>query len=270
MGFVLADLGAIKRPVVEEHFESIFGMRKSFGFLATSEGRVNYRECDCWCPPCVMTGPHRGTMNCDSIVSGCVHKEALGHKWYQCDVARKDTRGVMNRRNKAQEYGRQLAEKLKPGAWVAVQERDVDHPQDPYMVGRVMDAGDRTPIIERVNERKTVNKTLFTKGDYMVAVRWCHRDDADSERLTFIDDKYDVAEADMTTDMLDSRQVDVFNATELRAIDLTMNPAVEEEELPRVRRSTRNGGSGRPPPPRGPSRWKLHPKDEEVIIQALW
>ena len=104
----------------------------------------------------------------------------------------------------------------------------------------------------------------------MVAVRWCHRDDADSERLTFIDDKYDVAEADMTTDMLDSRQVDVFNATELRAIDLTMNPAVEEEELPRVRRSTRNGGSGRPPPPRGPSRWKLHPKDEEVIIQALW
>lgn len=44
----------IVRPRFEETFVSIYGMRKSFGFMAIRNDIVIQREFDCWCPECMQ------------------------------------------------------------------------------------------------------------------------------------------------------------------------------------------------------------------------
>jgi hypothetical protein len=106
--------------------------------------------------------------------------------------------------------------------------------------------------------------------DYMVAVRWWHRDDADSERLTFMEDDY-AAAADTADDFVHTARAsswDVFNSTELRAIKLTLTvvPGLTLSRAPR--RSTRNGGSGQNPP--AEVRLRLHAEEEQIILDACW
>jgi hypothetical protein len=117
---------------------------------------------------------------------------------------------------------------LKVGMWVAV-EAAMDA-KDPYWVGQVLDAGDGSPVVKRAGGRETINKTAFSEGDLAIAVQWFHRDDGDSERRTFIVDP----------PHSDPLQVDVFNSSELRCIDLIMEkvPAPLRFTPPR-RRSAR-------------------------------
>ena len=48
-----AGIGEIERPVVDEEFDSVDGIRKSFGFRALRPGVVLQRWFDCWCPVCM-------------------------------------------------------------------------------------------------------------------------------------------------------------------------------------------------------------------------
>ena len=75
-----------------------------------------------------------------------------------------------------------------------------------------IDAGEGSPIIERVNERsKRINKIEFTHGDHVIAVRWLHRFAGDTTRLTFVKDSYE-----------NEHDYDVMNSTELRAVGFKM------------------------------------------------
>ena len=167
-------------------------------------------------------------MNSDSEIPGCVHAGRIAHKWWQADVGRLDARGVRALRIQAQERGRELVAGLKVGTWVAV-EAAMDA-KDPYWVGQVLDVGDGSPVVKRAGGRETINKTAFSEGDMAIAVQWFHRDDGDSERRTFIVDP----------PHSDPLQVDVFNSSELRCIDLVMEkvPAPLRFTPPR-RRSAR-------------------------------
>ena len=135
-------------------------------------------------------------------------------------------------------------------------------------MGRVV-GKDRAALTRKVESREKVGETLYSSGDYMVAVRWYHRDDADSERLTFIqDDHYDGDLPNFETSASDPRDNgawDLFNSTELRCIYLNFT---EVAGLKPVRRSSRNGGTCRPPPK--DTRWRLNPGDEQTIMDANW
>jgi hypothetical protein len=247
-----ATLGAIERPRIEEEFESIPGLRKSFGFLSISDGRVNHREFDCWCHSCIMAGGHSlGTMDCDSIISTCINAGKKAHKWYQCDVARKDVCGVAGRRVSAQHEGHKLVARLNPGSYVAVQNREVNN-TDPYWVGITLDSGDGTCVIKKnLGRTEKIQGMTFTRGDYAVAVRWLARDDADSKRLTFLSADHDAPAAQ-----------EVFNSTELRCIDLNMT---EQKCLAPAGRLTRSGRVA----PRE-KRFVLSGEEESVILNACW
>ena len=159
--------------------------------------------------------------------------------------------------------------KLQPGDWVAVQNRAETAARDPYLVGRVVGVKGAV-LTKKVEKHETLEETTYTRGDYMVAVRWWHRDDADSERLTFMEDDY-AAAADTADDFVHTARAsswDVFNSTELRAIKLTLTvvPGLTLSRAPR--RSTRNGGSGQNPP--AEVRLRLHAEEEQIILDACW
>jgi hypothetical protein len=138
-------------------------------------------------------------------------------------------------------------------------------------VGRVVGVKGAV-LTKKVEKHETLEETTYTRGDYMVAVRWWHRprDDADSERLTFMEDDY-AAAADTADDFVHTARAsswDVFNSTELRAIKLTLTvvPGLTLSRAPR--RSTRNGGSGQNPP--AEVRLRLHAEEEQIILDACW
>ena len=110
---------------------------------------------------------------------------------------------------------KKLAAKAKIGSWVAYQNGAEENPEDPYLVGRLLDAGNGSPIMKQVTKHEKINGTVFTAGDYVMAVQWYRRDDADGQRLTFMEDP-DGGPGSRTT------PYEVLNSTELRAIDLDM------------------------------------------------
>jgi hypothetical protein len=60
-----AGIGEIERPVVDEEFDSIDGIQKSFGFRALRHGVVLQRWFDCWCPTCMsVTQPGEMCIEC--------------------------------------------------------------------------------------------------------------------------------------------------------------------------------------------------------------
>jgi hypothetical protein len=246
-----AVIGDIVRPSQEEDFESVCGIRKSFGFLSISDGRVDQREFDCHCHPCIMAGGHSlGTMSPDSLIPACDHHGQSAHKWYQCDVSLLGLRGIGGRRKAAQAAGHKFIAKLKPGSRVAVQNRG-EMNGDNYWVGIALDVGDGTCVVRECTERSEwIQGTELTRGDYAVAVQWLTRDDADSERLTFLDPDTPPA------------QQEVFNSTELRCIDLNL---VEKKSVAPAGARTRSGRVA----PRE-IRYVLRGDEENVILDACW
>jgi hypothetical protein len=152
-----------------EVFAPAVGIRKSFGYMALSTERVLQRWFDCWCPRCILAdGPGRGSMNSNYQVTGCRAQEP----WWEHSVALQGTRGVGARRKEAQRRGRELAGKLKPGMFIAVEDRGIIGPDVPFWIGVTQDAGNGTCIAKHHNERQTVGSTRFDPGDYAIAVKW--------------------------------------------------------------------------------------------------
>ena len=105
--------------------------------------------------------------------------------------------------------------------------------KDPYWIGRVLDSGNGSPQTRRVEQRETLNGTSFQAGDIAIAVQWFHRDDADSERLTFV----------MDAPHSDAARVDVFNSTELRVTQLELKEVVAPTFTPAAPRRSRRAGA---------------------------
>jgi hypothetical protein len=114
-----AGIGDIERPAVEEEYDSVVGIQKSFGYKALSSGVVLQRWFDCWCNSCMsVTTPGVVPMDSNYEVIGCTSQDRwrgsgagrlAAHdarvteggspfRWWNCSVQRKDTRGVANRR----------------------------------------------------------------------------------------------------------------------------------------------------------------------------
>ena len=136
---------------MKELFESVHGMMKTFGLMCMRTDVVAQREWDCWCPTCLTAtqDPKFAQGNVKQWSLKCCERRAR-EQWSECDVSRKDTRGVRERRLAAQEEGRQLASQLKAGDIVSVQARN--DPDQLYFVGRCVEGGvtDDSPIVQKV------------------------------------------------------------------------------------------------------------------------
>ena len=153
----------------EEVYDSVQGIRKSFGYCALPKARVLQRWFDCWCSNCrASLAPGEGSMDSNYKVVGCERIEP----WLEHTVELQGSRGIGQAKATAQKRGRELASKLKPNTYVAVQDREAQGYTVPFLIGITQDTGNGSCIVEEVKGDKSIDGTRFNKGDYAISVKW--------------------------------------------------------------------------------------------------
>ena len=250
-----ADSKDIRRDEAEV-YDRVDGIRKSFGYLALSSGRVLQRWFDCWCPACLAaTGPGSGmdgaASGCGYKVQGCTSQEP----WWDCSVQLQGARGVHRQRQLAQKKGRELAESLKPNCFVAVQDRSAEGREEHFLVGITVDCGGGSCIKRKVQEKEVIDGTRFDPGDYAIAVRWLARLAEDPEQRTF--------------ELTGEEEQFVINSTELRYVNVSLDlvPPVNAPTRRSSRGLTRAQSSGYQVLKR---KYILPIESEQAILNDLW
>ena len=327
-----------ERPVVEKDFETLTGKMTSFSYLILAHEQIARRERSCWCTACMHaherdSSPLRlgaeGELLCRDCESGH-HCSGTAYPWREQSIKQLSTSGVANRRKEAQNSGKQLAKKLQPGAFFAVQARELWSTAEAVHVrpGHFWVAQAPSNYrVEAVDKRMSIAGTVFSPGDFIVRVgRYFDRDVSDPSGLTFEewqpltvfheDDvgktlnivggaiqvnrtmRPDVCWAGEPPEVHSKKiaKVDtstggwvefqgggkirnpptagdfVVNATELRAVNFSMEPLGRELPLNTVtvRKSGRLAAVVRVPPAPLPKRYTLHTTNDNEIRAQCW
>ena len=72
---------------------------------------------------------------------------------------------------------------MKPGSFIAVQDRSSQGYTVHFLIGVTLDAGGGSCISEQVTERKMIDGNRFDPGDYAISVKWLMRLDEDCEQV---------------------------------------------------------------------------------------
>lgn len=192
--------------------------------MALDDGRVLQRWFDCWCPVCMSAkGPSSdpgSTMNSNYQVPRCVYSEP----WWECSVQLHGTKGIAAQRKLAQKKGREYAKGLKPGTFIAAQDREDQNFAVPFIIGVTVDTGDGSCIVRQdFEKRQKIDGTMFDPGDCAIAVRWLRRVSDDSEQRSF---EYDATAPQMT-----------LNSTELRCVTVELDTVKQARQVRRSRRA---------------------------------
>ena len=156
-----------------EVYDSVEGIRKSFGYLAVGTGRVLQRWFDCWCCACMQAnGPGDGMDGAAAEsgyqVLGCERHEP----WWDNSVQLQGARGVKYRQQLASKKGRELVQSLKPGTFVAVEDRNGHWSESPFLIGVTVACNGDSCISKEYAERETHEGTRYDPGDCAVAIRY--------------------------------------------------------------------------------------------------
>jgi len=211
----------IIRPKPDHEYDKMPGIKKTFVFMPVREGVVLERKFACWCSACMhASGPGEGLalQSGSYVCAGC----DSDLPWKETSIQRTDAAGVGNAKQRALVHARALAGQLQrkfqqsnQPVWVAVQNRGEDDP-DQYWIGKAV----------RIKQVHTApgsqGRMRFDAGDLEIEVEWFHRDiSGGDERRVFKRWAADVEAGDEGPQEGTSY---TFNSTELRALDLKMQP----------------------------------------------
>ena len=218
---------AERAEVERSKYDSLTEQKKTFSYMPLAKGVIARRNLSCFRPGCFRAlGRGLGTMDSNLTVC-CECSGAELHAWYEQDINRTDALGIAERRAVAQREGKRQVGKLKPGMWVAAQDRSTSE-SDVYWIGQAVAIPGRDdscihkgPIEDR---SEWIASTEFTRGDYAVGVRWWVKSATDPEERTFEEwtptpedkEKYGIETA--------NGHYFIFNATELRLVGFPMEP----------------------------------------------
>jgi hypothetical protein len=201
-------------------------------------------------------------MDSNFVVPCC---ERPNERWYQNSVRLLGARGIKYQRQLAQQRGRELAGMLKPGQFVAIQDRIDGHRggnEEPFMIGVTVDTGEGSCVaFKQEGARATVDGTRFDPGDWGIAVRWLHRLEEDAEQRTF------ELEGGVVCGV-DAPKVVVINSTELRWHSIEMD--LLEATGPAVRRSARTAARGSGSGEHLARKYRLPTNAEVAILKECW
>lgn len=251
----------IERPRVEHTFDSLVGSMSSCSYMMLARDQIARRTRSCWCYACLGA---RGRQNMLSVgdklvMEHCSHADKP--EWVQQAVRDQGT-GSASRRKEAQELGKKLAVKLEAPTeeapnrgFMAIQAReawseteDAHYRPGHYWLAQAPDVLD----IQQIKERKSIEGTMFSPGDYLVRIgRYFERDPSDASGLKFVEWVPPNGDGPF-----------LINATELRAVNFTMTPStVLQNPLSEVRRSGRlSHVISVPPTPRPKEYWLWRPQ----------
>ena len=210
----------IVRPKPDHEYAAMPGIKKTFLFMPVRESVVLERKFSCWCSSCMRAGGpgeglslQAGSFTCEGCTSGL--------PWKETSVERTDASGVANSRARTLAYARQLAEQLErkfqqsnQPVWVAVQNRGEDDP-DQYWIGKAISC-------KKHQVAGSVGRVRYDKDDLEVTVEWYNRDiSGGDERRIF---KRWMRDESTGSPGPEESTTYTFNSTQLRAIDVKMQP----------------------------------------------
>lgn len=213
------------RPKPDHEYATMDGMKKSYLFIALAQGVVGVRTFACWCHACMQAaGRGQGSLDSKLCCAECVSQHL---QWQERSCARQDAAGLANARQKAQGYARKLAgqlqNRLRLGrVLVAVQNRGEDDP-DQYWLGWAT----RVVKTHEVGGSVAGTRMRYDKGDLEIEIEpWLTRDvSGGDERRIFRRWMATDAEAGGVADPgPEAGRVYTVNSTELRAVDITLQP----------------------------------------------
>ena len=164
---------AERAEVERSKYDSLTDQKKTFSYMPLAKGVIARRCLSCFRPGCFRAlGRGLGTM--DSNLSVRCECDGAHYAWNEQDVNRTDAGGIAERRVAAQREGKRQVGKLKPGMWVAAQDRSTSE-SDVYWLGQAfaIPGKDGSCIHKGPIEARSewIASTEFTRGDYAVAVR---------------------------------------------------------------------------------------------------
>lgn len=202
------------------------GMKKSYLYMALTEGVVAMRTFACWCPACMQAvGRGEGSLDSNLHCTGCTSPHL---SWQERSCARTDANGLANARKKAQGHARKLAAQLQaalataPRVLVAVQNRGEDD-EDQYWLGWAM----RVAKTHTSSGTVPGTRTRYDAGDLEIEVEWMQRDvSGGDERRTFCNkwEKTLAPDGEVVDPGPELGKTYTFNSTELRAVGLELTP----------------------------------------------
>ena len=185
-----------ERPVNEHDYEALTGKMTSFSYLMLGREQIARRERSCWCGACMLAHQRdsanmrldaEGEIRCMGCESG-QHCGGAAYPWREQTIKMLGT-GIGGRRKEAQAQGKDLAKKLKPGEFFAVQARqqwstaESVHERPGHFWVAQAASNFRVATAEK---RMTLGGTVFSKGDLIIRIgRYFDRDISDTSGLTF-------------------------------------------------------------------------------------
>ena len=179
-----------ERQLEDHKYEPLTGKMDSFSFLMLAKDQIARRRRSHWCDGCFRVRG-RPTLQAEGTTLQCVECTAPSAlPWHEMSV--KDLGpGLAARRKEAQGKGHAMAQRLKPGAFFAVQAReawDIADQEASYRPGHFWIAQASQDVKARrvTARRESVAGQPFTAGDYVITIgRYFDRVAADPSGLTF-------------------------------------------------------------------------------------
>ena len=227
---------AERAEVERSKYDSLTDQKKTFSYMPLEKGVIARRCLSCFRPACFRAlGRGLGTMNSNLEVS-CCECDSEHFAWNEQDVNRRDALGIGERRAAAQREGKRQLDKLKPGMWVATQDRSTSE-SDVYWIGQAFAIPGREgsscihkgPIEAR---SEWIAGTEFTRNDYAIAVTWWVKTATDPEERTNEEWKPTAEDKEKFGIETANGHYFIFNATELRLVGFSMDVVHDDLPLP--------------------------------------
>ena len=159
-----------ERPTVDLEMEPLTKCMTSFAYLMLGPEKIGRRQLACFCHSCLCANSRSRLVRDNQIlnVPSCTCRLA---ECYEEQQIRPIPTGIAGRRAEAQMYGHLLASRLRPGTFIAVQNReswsqgsDMLYANDSYWIAKIR----ATDPVERIGLRTTIAGIRFDKADYCI------------------------------------------------------------------------------------------------------
>ena len=267
-----------RASVERSKFDPLELARSMFSYLPLALGVHARRQLSCFCMWCFgVRGRGEGTADSNLCIKGCACNSTAAdgserpnpqHAWFEQECQRSDALGIAERRTAAQREGRRLVGNLKPGMWLASQDRRSD---DTLWIGQAVKV--KSDCIHKSVEARSewIAGAEFNRGDYAIAVKWWIKTTDDPEELTYEEWQPTAAEIEAFGIETSDGVYFIVNSTELRHVGFQMDAVSPPPSAPvPVASRTRRASAVAERPSTAGRRFRLPPDVENQILAHCW